>query len=40
MATRCYGWQVLEMPYMEVFEYFANNVVTLYMARYTVPGIA
>ena len=26
MTTICYGWQVRKLPYMEVFEHFANNL--------------
>ena len=26
MTIICYGWQVKKLPYMEVFEHFANNL--------------
>ena len=26
ITTICYGWQVQKLPYMEVFEHFADNL--------------
>ena len=40
MTTIYYDWQVQKLPYMEVFEHFANNSWShCAMAHCTVPGI-